>query len=172
MLRLTDNLAPPSPGGMKRSPSSQYRESNSGPPRPSMKNYSAKPKSWSANDYKEMKHYFMNWYIEVLKNQHELEHTKVTHSTKPTRETSQPKAEIPKRRTSSLQGSMNDEPQESEESRAGSRTLPRSTSWENSLSPVEELEADKREVTKKRIIGNCGNGSIETKENVVFLIAE
>ncbi len=35
-----------------------------------------KPKSWGAEEYKEMKQYFMKWYIEVLKRQHQTEHSK------------------------------------------------------------------------------------------------
>jgi hypothetical protein len=40
------------------------------------KHLTAKPKSWSSEEYKDMKQYFMNWYMEVLKKQHEMEHGK------------------------------------------------------------------------------------------------
>jgi hypothetical protein len=79
-VRNVDRLEVPEPGRppqMSRSPS--HRDKMQMKVKHHM---TAKPKSWSSEEYKDMKQYFMNWYMEVLKKQHEMEHAKVGKSTR------------------------------------------------------------------------------------------
>lgn len=71
-MRNVDRLDVPDTHRMSRSPSHRDKVQMK-----ASHHMTGKPKSWSAEEYKEMKQYFMNWYMEVLKKQHEMEHTKV-----------------------------------------------------------------------------------------------